>query len=197
MKKLLVATHNKGKRREIAAILEPQGWKVLQLDDISQPIPEPEETGKTYEENALIKAKHAGNLSGLLTIADDSGLEVAALPGELGVYSARYAASDAERVAKLLTALKGNTNRSAKFVSCIVLYDPSTKKQQTFLGEAPGTIAKTSKGNDGFGYDPVFIPHGYKETYAELSGEKKNTISHRARALEKLKQFLMKLSDRT
>ncbi|OGJ22640.1 MAG: non-canonical purine NTP pyrophosphatase, RdgB/HAM1 family [Candidatus Pacebacteria bacterium RIFCSPHIGHO2_01_FULL_46_10] len=190
--KILIATHNQGKKKEIQQILGG-AIEVLILDNITVSVPEPEETGSTYEENALIKARHAGDLSSLLTIADDSGLEVEALPGELGVKTARYGpGSDADRNAKLLRAMTGIAQRKAKFVSCIVLYDPETKTHHTFLGEMNGHIAEESRGVDGFGFDPVFIPDGYEKTNAELGLEVKNTISHRAKALEKLKRFMIK-----
>lgn len=190
MKKLLIATHNAGKKKEIAEILEPLGWEVFTLDDVAQPIPEPEETGKTYEENALIKAKHAGDIAKLLTMADDSGIEVEVLPGELGVYSARYAKSDDERVQKLLKVMKGQTNRGARFVSCIVLYDPTTQTHHSFFGEVVGKLAEEPRGSQGFGYDPIFIPDGYTETFGELGSEVKNKVSHRAKALLQLTIYL-------
>lgn len=190
MNQLLIATHNKGKTKEIRAILIDVGFSVLSLDDIPQNIPEPKETGSTYEENALIKAKTAGDITKKLTMADDSGLEVDALPGELGVYSARYGANDNDRITKLLTAMSGKTDRTAMFVSCIVLYNPKTQKHQTFMGKVEGTLANEKRGETGFGFDPLFIPHGYTKTFAELGEEEKNTLSHRARALAKLKIHL-------
>lgn len=189
MQKLLVATHNAGKKREIAAILQPLGYEVVMFDDLCQAFDEPQETGSTYEENALIKAKAAGDASGLLTLADDSGLEVDALPGELGVYSARYAKTEIERNEKLLKAMERKTNRSAKFVSCIVLYDPSTEIHHTFLGEVLGELATEAKGQNGFGYDPLFIPQGFTQTFGEMESTQKNELSHRVKALRKLKQF--------
>ena len=190
--KILIATHNVGKKKEIQQILG-NAVEVLNLDDITVSVPEPEETGSTYEENALIKARHAGDLSGLLTIADDSWLEVEALPGELGVKTARYGSgNDADRYTKLLQAMHGIAQRKAKFVSCIVLYDPKDKTSHTFFGEMPGSIAHEARGTNGFGYDPVFIPEGYQQTFAELGTEIKNTISHRAKAVEKLKKFMVK-----
>ncbi|MBI5151380.1 MAG: RdgB/HAM1 family non-canonical purine NTP pyrophosphatase [Candidatus Pacebacteria bacterium] len=190
MKKLLIATHNAGKKKEISEVLGSIGWEVLTLDDISLSVPEPEETGTTYEENALIKAKHAGDISGLLTIADDSGIEVEALPGELGVYSSRFAKSDEERVQKLLKTMEGQTKRGAKFVSCIVIYDPVTQMHNSFFGEVVGKLAEEPRGSRGFGYDPIFIPNGYEKTFGELGNEVKNTISHRAKALGKMKKYL-------
>jgi len=190
MKTLLIATHNAGKKREIGEILRPLGYDVLMFDDLPQPFDEPQETGTTYEENALIKAKAAGDASGLLTIADDSGLEVESLPGELGVYSARYAKTEKERNQKLLKSTEGKSNRNAKFVSCIVLYDPATQTHNTFVGEVLGMLATEEKGMNGFGYDPLFIPQGYKQTFAELESKEKNALSHRAKALKKLGEFL-------
>lgn len=190
MTQLLVATHNKGKTKEIQSILADIGYTVLSLDEVSQNILEPKETGTTYEENALIKAKTAGDITKILTVADDSGLEVDALPGELGVYSARYGANDEERITKVLTAMQGKTNRTAAFVSCVVLYDPKTQTHQTCIGKIEGTIANKKRGENGFGFDPLFIPNGYSKTFAELGAEEKNTLSHRARALAKLKKWL-------
>ena len=190
MTTLLVATHNKGKVKEIQTILADIGFSILSLDEIPQNVPEPEETGTSYEENALIKAKAAGDVTKMLTMADDSGLEVEALPGELGVYSARYGPNDAERITKLLTAMKEKTNRTAAFVSCIVLYDPKTQTHQAFVGKIEGTLANEKRGETGFGFDPLFIPNGYTKTFADLGPEEKNKLSHRARALEKLKIYL-------
>ncbi len=191
MTKLVVATHNKGKKKEIAQMLHDLPIEVLMLDDLEQVIPEPSETGVTYEENALIKAKYTGDLAQLVTLADDSGLEVEALPGELGVRTARYAAgTDSDRNIKLLHALEGKANRNAKFVCCMVIYDPVAKTSMNFFGEMSGSIAHETRGNEGFGFDPVFIPQGYQQTFAELGSEEKNTISHRAKALQKVKAYL-------
>ncbi|KKS31269.1 MAG: Non-canonical purine NTP pyrophosphatase [Candidatus Amesbacteria bacterium GW2011_GWA2_42_12] len=190
MTQLLVATHNKGKIKEIQSILADVGCTVLSLDEVPQKVLEPEETGTTYEENALIKAKAAGDATTMLTMADDSGLEVDALPGQLGVYSARYGTSDADRITKLLTAMQGKTNRTAAFVSCVVLYDPKTQIHQTFMGKIEGTLTTEKRGEGGFGYDPLFIPNGYTKTFAQLGSEEKNMLSHRARALQKLKKAL-------
>ncbi|HKY74175.1 MAG TPA: RdgB/HAM1 family non-canonical purine NTP pyrophosphatase [Patescibacteria group bacterium] len=191
MKKLLVATHNAGKKKEIQDILSDLSYVVLMLDDIENKIQLPEEMGATYEENALIKARFAGESSQLLTMADDSGLEVSALPGELGVRTARYApGADADRNIKLLVAMKDVRDRKARFISCITLYDPTTKQTQVFIGEMGGTISEESKGTNGFGFDPVFIPEGYTQTFAELGATVKNEISHRAKALRQLKRAL-------
>lgn len=188
---LLVATHNKGKKEEIQDILKGIKMKVLSLDDLEQSFEEPEETGSTYEENALLKARNAGETTGLLSIGDDSGLEVEMLPDELGVKTKRYApGSDFDRNQKLLDAIREEKNRAAMFVCCIVLYDPETKKHETFFGEVKGVIAEEPRGEKGFGFDPVFIPEGYKKTIAELGLAIKNKISHRSRALQKLKEYL-------
>ncbi len=190
MTQLLVATHNKGKTKEIQSILTDIGFSILSLDEVSKDVPEPKETGITYEENALIKARSAGDVTTMLSMADDSGLEVDALPGELGVYSARYGTNDADRITKLLTAMKGKTNRTAAFVSCVVLYDPKTQTHQTFMGRIEGTLATEKRGNNGFGFDPLFIPNGHTKTFAELGSEEKNALSHRAKALAKLEIWL-------
>ncbi|HZZ99049.1 MAG TPA: RdgB/HAM1 family non-canonical purine NTP pyrophosphatase [Candidatus Saccharimonadia bacterium] len=191
MQELLVATHNPGKKKEIAAILKGLKFSVLSLDDIDEDIPEADENGSSYEENALMKAREAAELSGLPTIADDSGLEVEVLPDELGVYTKRYAdGTDADRNQKLLDALRQEEHREATFVCCIVLYDPSTKNHKTFFGEMHGKIAEEPRGEDGFGFDPIFIPDGYKKTNAQLGLKVKNKISHRAKAVKQLKEYL-------
>lgn len=191
MQKLLVATHNAGKKKEIQEILRDVGYDVVMLDEVGVADGVPEETGATYKQNALIKAKAAGEKTGLLTVADDSGLEVEMLPGELGVLSARYTSgSDADRVAKLLHALEGKSARGARFVSCVVLYDPQKNMHEMFMGEVRGRISAAPRGLNGFGYDPVFIPDGYEQTFAELGPSIKNKISHRAKALEKLQTYL-------
>ena len=188
---LVIATHNQGKVKEIAALLKDLPYKVLSLDNVEEKVEAPEETGDTYEENALIKARAIGEALGKLVVADDSGLEVEMLPDELGVKSARYApGTDADRNQKLLDALRQETNRKAAFVCCIVLYDPETKKHKTFFGDMPGTIAEEVQGEEGFGYDPVFIPEGYDKTNALLGAKVKNKISHRAKALAELKRYL-------
>ncbi len=192
---LLVATHNEGKTRELAALLAGLPLKLRGLSELPW-IGEAEETGATFEENAVLKARHYGSLSGLRTLADDSGLEVDALGGAPGVYSARYGGrgiSYAERMALLLEALEatGDKERRARFVCVIALADPRTGEVKTFEGVCEGRIADAPRGTGGFGYDPLFVPEGFTESFGELPPEIKQSLSHRARALSKARQFLL------
>lgn len=187
---IVFASANKNKIREITAML-PEGLQLLGLEEIGihEEIPEP---GTTISENSFLKAKYvqeflAGQGKELPVFADDSGLEVKALQGAPGVYSARYAGipkSDAANNKKLLQDLTYNTSRQARFVTVITLL--INKQVHVFEGEVKGTIAFEPRGANGFGYDPLFIPQGYRSTFAELSPEIKNTISHRANAVNKL-----------
>lgn len=190
--RFLVATHNAKKLRELSRILEPLGIDAVTDRELGQPLTEVEETGTTFEENAYLKAASACRETGLPAIADDSGLAVDALDGAPGVYSARYAgenATDAERIAKLLRELDGVPveKRTAQFVSvvCCVFPDGRTLSVR---GECPGRIGFAPRGEGGFGYDPVFEVGD--RTYAELSAEEKDAISHRGNALRKLKTAL-------
>lgn len=187
----VLASNNKGKLSEMKAILSAQGEELLSQSEAGLTL-EAEETGNTFEENALIKAHAACDALGQAAIADDSGLVVDALDGAPGIYSARYGGelcrSDEERTQLLLRNLQGAENRSARFVSCIACVFPNGDCI-TASGECEGKIAFAPKGEGGFGYDPVFmLPQGL--TMAELLPEEKNKISHRAAAL---KQFEMKL----
>jgi non-canonical purine NTP pyrophosphatase (RdgB/HAM1 family) len=185
MTELLVATHNKGKLHEFAHILSGEDVKVLSLDDVDLGKFEVDETGNTYEDNSFLKAKTIGDKTHRITVADDSGIEVAALGGKPGVYSARYAkGSDADRCRKMLKELDGKDNRSAKFVAVVAYYDPTSQTKKIFRGECKGLIGKEMRGENGFGYDPLFIPEGFHQTMAELPSTTKNEISHRARALQ-------------
>ncbi len=189
--KLVVASHNDGKITEIKSLLSPlhievQSAKELRLADV-------EETGKTFEENAKIKAKALSLMCGLPCLADDSGLCIDALEGRPGVYSARYAPNRDFKTAMdmLLKEIKdsGSINRDAHFSCCLALACPN-EKIKIYEGRVDGKIAEKPKGKNGFGYDPIFIPDGYEQTFAELSDEIKNQISHRRRALE---QFIKEL----
>ena len=191
---LLVATRNPHKTREFAQILAPE----FACSDLSaaEGFPEVEETGVTFQENAGLKAVAASRLVPGLVIADDSGLEVAALGGAPGIYSARYAgegASDAENVAKLLEELRvipsDDTGRAARFC-CAIAVAHGGAIIDTYVGFVDGVIGAAPRGEGGFGYDPVFIPSGYEETFAELGDGIKNAISHRAAALTLLKANL-------
>lgn len=191
---LIIGSRNKGKLREIQDLLSETDIHVQLLSDVGVADDrEVEETGATFVENATLKATSFAQYTHLPTLADDSGLAVEALNGAPGVYSKRYApGSDHDRNQHLLAAMAGQTNRKARFVSVICLYDPASTETYTFTGEVTGTIADTERGQNGFGYDPLFIPDGYTQTFAELGDTVKNTISHRARALAKLKEFLLK-----
>lgn len=182
--RVVVATGNAGKVKEIQEALGPLGW---QLEGIGK-LPMPEETGASYEENAALKACTIAMQTGLPALADDSGLEVEALGGEPGVYSARFGnhPNDLERNLYLLERLRDKKNRRAKFVSVIVLAYPDGVIEE-YRGEVPGVILEGPRGAGGFGYDPLFLPYGETNTFAEMSVEDKRAISHRGRALEALK----------
>lgn len=195
MTKLLIASNNPGKIAEVTAILTD--FSVVTPSEVGIPKEfDPEETGTTFEENSLIKAQAFAEESGLLSLADDSGLEVDALDGRPGVYSKRYGDDDAHRNQKLLSELTDVpvNKRTARFVCAMTIYDPATKKHTTVRGTVEGKIATKIKGKQGFGYDPVFIPDEIPgdQTFSELGVGEKNKISHRARALEKIKQTFSK-----
>ncbi|MBI3379622.1 XTP/dITP diphosphatase [Candidatus Gottesmanbacteria bacterium] len=193
MHKLLIASKNPGKIKEIKDILLGIPYEIKSLNDIGLDI-DVEETGKTFAENAILKAKTIGEKTGLITLADDSGLEVDALNGKPGIHSARYAAgNDMDRINKLLKELSGipKEKRTARFVAVIVLYNPETKNTQIFEGVSEGYITEKPIGSSGFGYDPVFFNLGLGKTNAESTSEEKNKISHRARALKKCKEFIL------
>lgn len=188
---LVLATRNAGKTREVRALLA--GVEVLTLDD--RPIEMPEETGETFEENAILKAEHASWVLGLPVLADDSGLEVDALGGAPGVRSARYAeGTDEDRYRKLLAALEPAEDRSARFVCVMALARPGAATIVT-RGTCEGTIARAPRGDGGFGYDPVFLVDGAR-TMAELSQAEKNAISHRGAALRAMATHLEALFGR-
>lgn len=184
------ATHNKNKLREVASMLHNKTIKLVSLDDIpvTEDIPE---TRDTIAGNSQQKAAYVYNNYNISCFADDTGLEVAALNGEPGVYSARYAGPDRDNQAnmqKVLQKLEGKTDRSARFVTVITLI--LNGEQHQFEGIVNGHIINAPRGAEGFGYDPIFVPEGYDKTFAEMSGEEKNAISHRGRALRKLVAFL-------
>jgi XTP/dITP diphosphohydrolase len=190
MTDIVVATHNRGKVHEMTHLLRADDVKLLTLDDVHLAKFEVDETAGTYEGNAGLKAKTIGDKVRLPTIADDSGIEVAALGGKPGVLSARYAkGSDKDRCVKMLKELEGKADRSARFVSVIVYYDPKENEKHVFHGEVRGTITEQMLGDTGFGYDPIFMPEGYHQTMAQLGSEVKNQISHRAHAIKKFKEW--------
>lgn len=191
---IVVATRNRKKIEEIERILEGLPVRLLMLDDFPD-CPNVEETEDTFRGNALLKAKAVSSCTGLAAIADDSGLEVDALGGAPGVFSARYAgqeASDKENVGKLLREMQSvpDDRRTARFICVIALAVPG-RGETFFEGRVEGGIGLTPAGRWGFGYDPVFYPEGLKKTFAEMAPSEKDSMSHRARALEQLKNHLI------
>ncbi len=187
MKKIVLASHNQGKIKELREMLAPLAIEVVSAAELN--LPEVEETGTTFVENATLKAKTLANLSGLPCLADDSGLCVNALGGRPGLFSARYAAGNYPAAFERLNAeLAGKDDHSAYFICLIALCQPSGKTE-IFEGRMNGVIADKPRGV-GFGYDPIFIPDGYNCTVGELSSEEKNKISHRGNAMRKLLGFL-------
>lgn len=189
--RLVVATHNPGKVPEIAALLEGR-FSLVSAGELS--LPEPEETEATFAGNALLKARHAANLSGLPAIADDSGLSVAALDGAPGVYSARWAGPSKDftvAMAKVEERLEetGSKDRSAWFTSALAVAWPDGPAV-IVEGRVDGTLTFPARGARGFGYDPIFIPDGGTLTFGEMAPEEKDAISHRARAFAQLKAAL-------
>lgn len=155
----------------------------------------PEETGATFEENSYIKAKAASDISGKLSLADDSGLCIEALDGAPGLYSARYAGTQQAKIERILSELKdfeGAENRRAKFVCCMTLVDGAGKVLHISKGECHGHIITQAQGTNGFGYDPIFMPDGYDITIAQMSEDEKNAISHRGNALRDMLKFIEK-----
>ncbi len=190
--KILIASHNLKKRAELQRILEPLGITVLTAEEADITLTEVEETGTTFEENALLKAKSGAKESGLPCVADDSGLCVDALHGAPGVYSARYAGehgNDLKNTLKLLDELKGvpDEQRTARFVSVAACVFPDGK-EIVCRGECEGKIGVEIRGTGGFGYDPVFMVN--EKSFGELSPEEKDTLSHRGKSLRLLREEL-------
>ncbi len=191
IKKIVFATNNANKLKEIKEIVGNR-FEILSLNDINCH-EEIEETGSTFQENALIKAQHIKFKYGYDCFADDSGLEVYALNGEPGVFSSRYAGEEGNSTAnmnRLLKNLQGEENRNARFRTVIALIFKG--ETHYFEGEVSGTIIDEKRGENGFGYDPIFVPEGYQKTFAEIDEKEKSRISHRAKATEKLIEFLNK-----
>ena len=191
--KLCFATHNENKIKEIGQML-PSGWELVGLNDIGilEEIPEP---GQTLEENSQLKANYVFEKKGIAVFADDTGLEVEALNGEPGVYSARYAGpqrSAEDNMNLLLAKLNGESNRRAAFKTIITFIDQDGTMHQ-FEGRVDGVITSNKRGLEGFGYDPIFQPNEFNKTFAEMNSAEKNSISHRARAFE---NFLIYLAAR-
>lgn len=191
--KLVFASNNAHKLKEVKAKL-PSNFEVLSLKDVLGEV-DIIEDGATLEENAAIKARYVYNETGLNCFADDTGLEITALNGEPGVYSARYAGEDCsfdDNMNKVLQNLENAEDRSAKFrtVICLII----DGKESLFAGEVEGVMTEDKRGGDGFGYDPIFLPDGFSESFAEMSLDQKNQISHRGRAVEKLVNRLAQLA---
>jgi len=193
MNKLVFATNNAHKLAEVKAILEPR-FTIISLKDLNC-IEEIPETENSLEGNALLKATYIHNKFGLDCFADDTGLEIDELGGEPGVYSARYAGEENNSINnmnKVLMLLGNNTNRNACFRTVIALI--RGEKKVFFEGKINGNIALLPQGESGFGYDPIFIPEGYNVSFAQLSAEEKNKISHRALAVNKLIKYLLQFN---
>lgn len=189
--KIILATLNENKARELKAILTPLGWEVQSLADIGFSI-DIVEDGKTFAENATIKAKTIANLLHQPVIADDSGLEIEALANFPGVASARFMGHATDyrlKNEKLLEMMRGKSNRRAYFV-CSIAYAIPNQVTQTFTHRLPGEIVYQPKGSSGFGYDPIFYLAAYQATFAELPSAVKNTISHRAMAIDMLLNYM-------
>lgn len=195
LSKILFASHNAGKIAEIKNMLAPLKINVISALDVS--LPDVEETGKTFAENSLLKSQTIAKELGIPCIADDSGLCVDALNGAPGVYSARYAPNrDFDKgIDKLLTEMKQSDDKSRKaHFSCVVSLAYPDGSYKLFEGRVDGTIAfERMDGQEGFGYDPVFVPDGYDCSFAQMSKEEKNKISHRGRAMQKFKEYLISL----
>lgn len=191
IKELIFASRNQGKIDEIINILAPLGIHILSAKDLN--LPDVEETGMTFEENAYIKAFAAAKAKNISCIADDSGLCVDAIGGRPGVYTARYAPNrdfdkGMDKLLQELAETKSN-NRSAHF-SCVIVLAHPNGSYKAFEGRVDGQIATKKSGYKGFGYDPIFIPTGFSQSFAEFSNEEKNKISHRGRALQKFIAYL-------
>lgn len=190
MTPIVLASGNPGKLRELQALLQPSGFEVRPQSAFG--VQAPPETGTTFLENALLKARHAARVTGFAALADDSGIEVDALGGRPGVYSARYAggsASDRQNLDKLLDEMRivPKEKRSARYQAVVVLVrDANDPKPLIATGTWEGTLAQAPLGSGGFGYDPIFLPAGLERTAAQLTPEEKNALSHRAQALKAL-----------
>lgn len=188
---IILATFNEGKLREFNHAFEGTDIRFIGLRDVENP-PDVEETGETYADNALIKARALGAHTGKPVVGEDSGIEIDAMPGELGVYSARYAGDRpySEVNAGILKRLEGEANRATRYVCAIALVDPAANEEKFVEGRCEGLIHDRQEGSGGFGYDPIFYVPEFGKTMAQLPLDVKNTISHRARAIEKLKALI-------
>ena len=191
---LFIATANTHKIKEIQEIIGGEGL-LMSLNDLPYSIPEVEETEATLEGNAILKAKSFYAYVQMPCLADDTGLEVVALQGRPGVYSARYAGVECsahDNIQKLLGELDGISDRKARFRTVMAYYDGTDI--QLFTGEVEGSILQAPQGNGGFGYDPIFLPKGYDRSFAELSPQEKHAVSHRAKAVNAFAAYLSSLS---
>ena len=191
---LVVATRNRGKTLEIERLLKGFDVVIKNLDDFG-PIPAAEEDGETFDENAYKKSSFTARILGLPALADDSGLVVDALGGAPGVHSARYGgenATDEQRCARLIEEMKGKTNRKAAF-ECVISIAVPTGPALTYEARCEGLIAEKPTGSNGFGYDPIFYAPGLKKTFAQLTMEEKNRISHRGKAFAELREEFDKI----
>ncbi|HUG46294.1 MAG TPA: RdgB/HAM1 family non-canonical purine NTP pyrophosphatase [Sphingomicrobium sp.] len=195
--KLVIATHNPGKLREIAALIEPLGIECIGAAKLG--LPEPEEIGNSFIDNADLKAREAADLSGQVALADDSGLCVDALGGLPGIFSARWAEDDTgnrdwmramKRVWTDIEVAGPDASRDAHFACALSLAWPDDGMVESFEGRVDGTLVWPPRGDKGFGYDPMFVPAGYDRTFGEMDGQEKHKISHRANAFAKLVRAL-------
>lgn len=194
MNEIIVATNNQGKAKEFKQFFAQFNIKCYSLSDFDEQYPDVEETGKTFQENAILKAEAAAKFFNKAVIADDSGLVIDALGGKPGIHTARFAGQNKNdednmnKVLKLMDAVE-DSKRSARFVAALAIKIPS-EEILVKEGYCEGNISREKKGSHGFGYDPIFIPKGYEKTMAELSAEEKNRISHRNDAFKQLKRVL-------
>lgn len=193
MKTLLLATHNQGKAKEFATLLHGLVEEVKSAAEFG--VPEPEETALSFSGNAILKAQHAGYLTGLPCLADDSGLCVDALKGAPGIYSARWAGPDKDfnmAMQRIHDELHGDVNgQPARFVALLALVSVENPSHpEIFQGVVEGHLVWPPRGNGGFGYDPMFQPNGFDQTFGEMDADQKHGISHRARAVAHLKEYL-------
>jgi XTP/dITP diphosphohydrolase len=192
---LLLATRNQGKVHEIRQLLKDEYIKLSSLSDFPEYVSiDVAETGATFIENAQQKSQVYGRLTGLPTLADDSGLVIDALDGKPGVLSARYASTDQQRIQKVLNELQAvpASQRTARFICVFDLYDPSSDKHYPTQGIAEGFISTQPQGNRGFGYDPIFICNELGKTFADAKTEEKNQVSHRAKAWQTMQKIIRK-----
>jgi XTP/dITP diphosphohydrolase len=197
-KKVIVASHNSGKVREIKSLLKPYSFTIQSASDLK--IKEPKETGKNFIENAILKAQFVSKKSGCIALADDSGLCINLLNGKPGIYSARWAGKDKDfklaikKIEKKLIKIDPNSNIKYRSHFCCALALSFPNGQTiSFQGKVYGQLQFPAKGLNGFGYDPIFVPNGYKKTFGEMNYAFKERISHRQKAFKKLKKYLLKI----